>query len=78
MFAIVFKADGVPVCCQVPGVAPDPVVVWGTEAAAKTFIESQNGGDDFQTVAVNEQSMDQMAKAMGCVVEQLTLEQYPG
>ncbi len=77
MFAIVYKSDGVPVCCQVPGTVPDPVVVWTSEAAAKAFIESQGGGDEFQAVAVSEQSMDQMAKALGCPVEQLSVEQYP-
>ena len=78
MFAIVYKSDGVPVCCQVPGIAPDPVVVWTSEAAAKAFIESQNGGGDFQPVPVSEQAMEQMAKALGYAVEQLTVEQYPG
>jgi hypothetical protein len=78
MFAIVYKSDGVPVCCQVPGVAPDPVVVWTSEASAKAFIDSQNGGGDFQPVPVSEQSMEQMAKALGCAVEQMTVEQYPG
>ena len=78
MFAIIYKADGVPVCCQVPGVAPDPVVVWTSEASAKAFIDSQSGGDDFQAIAMSEQSMEQMAKALGCAVEQLSVEQYPG
>lgn len=77
MFAVVYKSDGVPVCCQVAGVSPDPVVVWASEAAAKAFIEAQGGQADFQPVAVTEQSMEQMAKAMGCAVDQLMLEQYP-
>ena len=34
MYAIVYKADGYPVCRQVPGVSPDPVVTWNTEGAA--------------------------------------------
>ena len=78
MFAIVYKSDGVPVCCQVPGAVPDPVVVWASEGAAKAFIDSQNGGGDFQAVPVSEQSMEQMAKALGCAVERLSVEQYPG
>ena len=40
MFAIVYKSDGVPICVQVPGVSPDPVVVWSSESAAKAFIEA--------------------------------------
>jgi len=77
MFAIIYKSDGVPVCCQVPGVAPDPVVVWSSEGEAKAFIESKGGGADFQPVAVNDESMEAMAKALGCVVESLMFEQYP-
>ena len=76
MFAIVYKSDGVPVCCQVAGVEPDPVVL-PSEAAAKAFIESRGGSADFQPVAVNDDSMDAMAKALGCPVERLMFEQYP-
>ena len=77
MYAIVFKADGVPICCQVSGVAPDPVVIWSTEGAAKAFIESKGGGADFQPVEVNDSSMEDLAKALGCPVAQLTMEPYP-
>lgn len=46
MYAIVYKADGFPICVQVAGVVPDPVVIWTTEGAAKSFIDSkaQNTG----------------------------------
>src|SRR6266480_2372574 len=44
MFAIVYKSDGVPICVQMPGVSPDPVVVWNSESAARAFIESKGGG----------------------------------
>ncbi len=77
MFAIVYKSDGVPICVQVPGVSPDPVVVWANETAASAFISSRGGNDEFQPVAVNEQSMEKLAQALGCAVEQMTLEQYP-
>jgi len=77
MYAIVFKADGVPICCQVSGVTPDPVVIWTTEGSAKAFIESKGGSADFQPVEVNDHSMESLAKALGCPVEQLTLEPYP-
>jgi hypothetical protein len=77
MYAIVYKSDGVPICVQVAGVSPDPVVTWSSETAAKAFIESKGGGNDFQAVAVNDETMDKMAKAMGCPVEQLMLEPYP-
>ena len=77
MYAIVFKTDGFPVCCQVAGVTPDPVVIWTTEGAAKDFIQSKGGDADFQTLEVNDQTMENLAKAIGCPVEQLTLEPYP-
>jgi hypothetical protein len=78
MYAIVYKSDGVPVCVQVAGVSPDPVVTWSSESAAKAFIESKGAAGEFLAVAVNDDSMDKMAKAMGCPVEQLMLEPYPG
>lgn len=77
MFAIVYKSDGVPICVQVPGISPDPVVVWTSESAAKAFIESKGGTAEFQPVSVNEQSMEKMAKALGCPVDRLMVEPYP-
>jgi hypothetical protein len=77
MYAIVYKTDGFPICVQVAGVEPDPVVVWSSESDAKSFIESKGGGADFQAVAVDDGSLDAIAKAMGCPVEQITLEPYP-
>ena len=77
MYAIVYKSDGFPVCVQVPGVAPDPVVIWSNERAAKSFIDSNGGADDLQPVAVDDGSLDAIAAAMGCPVEQITLEPYP-
>ena len=77
MFAIVNKSDGVPICVQVAGVSPDPVVVWNSENAAKAFIDSKGGAAEFQPIAVDEQSMDKMAKALGCPVEKLMVQPYP-
>ena len=77
MFAIVYKSDGVPICVQVPGVTPDPVVVWSSESAAKAFIEGRGGSEEFQPLPVTEQTMEQIAKALGCPVENITVEQYP-
>jgi len=77
MFAIVYKSDGVPICVQVAGASPDPVVVWNSESAAKAFIDAKGGAAEFQLVAVDEQSMEKMAKALGCPVEKLMVEPYP-
>ena len=78
MYAIVYKADGFPICRQVPGVSPDPVVTWNTEAAAKAFIASRGGDADFQPVQITDEAMDRMASTMGCPVESMTFEPYPG
>ena len=78
MFAIVSKSDGFPVCRQVPGVSPDPVVTWNSEAAAKAFISSRGGDADFQPVQITDDAMDKLANALGCPVESMTFEPYPG
>lgn len=78
MYAIVYKTDGFPICRQVDGVSPDPVVTWSNEAQAKAFIDSKNGDADFQAVAITDDAMDQIAKAMGCPVASLTFDPYPG
>jgi hypothetical protein len=78
MYAIVYKSDGFPVCRQVPGVTPDPVVTWNTEAQAKDFIASKGAAAEFQPVQITDDAMDRMAKALGCPVEAMTFEPYPG
>ena len=78
MYAIVYRSDGFPICRRVAGVSPDPVVTWNTEAAAKAFI-SPNGGDkEFQPVALTDEAMHRMAVSMGCPVESITFDPYPG
>jgi hypothetical protein len=77
MFAIIYKSDGFPVCQQVAGVSPDPVVTWNTEAAAKAFISSKGGDADFQAVKLTDEAMDKIAQAMGCPVESMMFEPYP-
>ena len=78
MYAIVYKTDGFPICRQVDGVSPDPVVTWSSESHAQAFIASKGGEADFQAVAITDDAMDQLAKAMGCPVESLTFDPYPG
>ena len=77
MFAIVYKSDGFPICRQVPGVSPDPVVTWMTEAAAKAFISSKGSYAEFQPLQLTDEAMDKIAQAMGCPVEQMMFEPYP-
>ena len=78
MYAIVYKSDGFPICRQVAGVSPDPVVTWNTEAAAQAFIAAKGGGKDFLAVALTDESMDKMAASMGCPVEAISFDPYPG
>ena len=77
MYAIVYKADGFPICRQVEGVSPDPVVTWNTEEAAKAFIASKGGDTEFQPLQITDDSMDTLAKTLGCAVEAMTFEPYP-
>ena len=78
MYAIVSKSDGFPICRQIAGVSPDPVVTWNTEIAAKGFISAKGADADFQAIEVTDDAMEKMAKALGCAVESMTFDPYPG
>jgi hypothetical protein len=78
MYAIVYKADGFPICRQVPGVTPDPVVTWNTEDAARAFISSRGADADFQPLQLTDEAMDRLADALGAPLESMTFEPYPG
>lgn len=78
MYAIVYKTDGFPICRQMPGVSPDPVVTWNNEAQAKAFIASKGGDAEFQPLELTDDAMDKLAKTMGCPVQSMTFEPYPG
>jgi hypothetical protein len=77
MYAIVYKTDGFPICRQVAGVTPDPVVTWNSEAAAKAFISSKGGEGEFEPIKITDEAMDKLAKTLGCAVESMTFEPYP-
>ena len=77
MYAIVCKSDGFPICRQLPGVTPDPVVTWSTEAAAKAFISSKGAASEFHAVQLTDEAMDRIAGAMGYPVEAITFDPYP-
>ena len=78
MYAIIYKSDGFPICRQIVGVSPDPIVTWNTEAQAKAFIASKGGDADYHAVQLTDEAMDKMAQAMGCPVESVTFDPYPG
>jgi hypothetical protein len=77
MYAIVYKSDGFPICRQIDGVSPDPIVTWNTEDQAKAFIASKGGDADFQPVALTDEAMDKLAAAIGSPVESITFDPYP-
>jgi len=77
MYAIVYKSDGFPICRQIQGVSPDPIVTWNTEDQAKAFIASKGGDADFQPVALTDDAMDKLAAAIGAPVEAITFDPYP-
>jgi hypothetical protein len=77
MYAIVYKSDGFPICRQIEGVNPDPIVTWNTEDQAKAFISSKGGDADFQPVALTDEAMDKLAAAIGAPVEAITFDPYP-
>jgi len=77
MYAIVCRSDGFPICRQLPGVTPDPVVTWNTEDAAKAFISSKGAESEFHAVQLTDEAMDRIARAMGCPVEAMTFDPYP-
>ena len=54
------------------------MVTWNTEDAAKAFIASKGGDAEFQPVQLTDEAMDKLAKAIGCPLEAMTFEPYPG
>ncbi|MFN2643527.1 MAG: hypothetical protein ABR570_00920 [Burkholderiales bacterium] len=78
MYAIVYKSDGFPICRQVPGVNPNPVVTWNSEAEARAFIASKGADADCQPMQITDEAMDKLATVIGCPVEAMTFEPYPG
>ncbi len=77
MFAIVSKDDGFPICRQVLGVVPDPVVTWNSEAAAAAFLASRRAEAEFVSVPLTDDVMESIAIAMDCSVQAITFEPYP-
>lgn len=78
MFAIICKADGFPVSRRVGSDAPDLVVTWTSQAAAQSFLSAKGIEADYQVVALTEDSLGRMAQALGCAVESIAFDAYPG
>jgi hypothetical protein len=78
MFAIICKADGFPVSRRVSDDAPQLVVTWTSDAAAKAFIAAKGIEADYQVVALTEDSLIRMARALDCPADAIAFDAYPG
>ena len=78
MFAIICKADGFPVSRKVGSNTQDLVVTWTSDAAAKAFLSTKGIEADYQVVALTEDSLNRMAKALGCAADAIAFDAYPG
>ncbi len=77
MFAIVSKADGYPVSRSVGGGQPDLVVTWTSGDKAKAFLSAKGIEADYTVVALTEDALNIMAKALGCDADAIAFDSYP-
>jgi hypothetical protein len=79
MFAIVFKEDRIPMCARLKETGPDAIVTWDSDSKAKAFLESK--GTDFVSaydiVAIGDDTLKDMAGAMGIKEEEIELIPFP-
>ena len=78
MFAIICKADGFPVSRQVGSDRPDMVVTWTSQDKASAFLSAKGIQSDYQVVALTEDTLGSMAKALGCEPDSIAFDAYPG
>jgi hypothetical protein len=78
MFAIVCNADGFPVSRRVGNDAPDLVVTWTSQASAKAFLAAKGIEADYKVIALTDDSLNSMAKALGCAPDAISFDAYPG
>ncbi|MNC85083.1 hypothetical protein D3C83_06600 [compost metagenome] len=78
MFAIICKADGFPVSRQVGNNTPDMVVTWTSQDKARAFLAAKGLEADYQVVALTDDSLSSMAKALGCQADAIAFDAYPG
>lgn len=80
MFAIVYKEDRIPMCARLRESGPDAVVIWDTEPKAHAFLESKGAEivAAYAVVAIADDSLKDMALAMGVKEEDIELAPFPG
>ena len=77
MFAIICKADGFPVSRQVGNNTPDMVVTWTSQDKARAFLAAKGLETEYQVVALTDDSLNSMAKALGCQADAIAFDAYP-
>jgi len=78
MFAIICKSDGFPVSRQIGNGTPDMVVTWTSQASATAFLSAKGLQSDYQVVALTDDSLGSMAKALGREPDAIAFDAYPG
>lgn len=78
MFAIICKTDGFPVSRQAGNGEPDMVVTWTSQDKAAAFLSAKGIQSDYQVVALTEDTLGSMAKALGCDPDAIAFDAYPG
>ncbi len=77
MFAIVSKSDGYPVSRSAGGSQADLVVTWTSGDKAKAFLSAKGIEADYDVVALTEDSLNSMARALGCDADSIAFDAYP-
>lgn len=79
MFAIVYKEDRIPMCARLRETGPDAIVTWNSEARAKAFLESKGAEllAAYSIVAIGDDTLKDMARAMGIKEEEIELMPFP-
>lgn len=77
MFAVVSKSDGFPVSRSAGDDKPALVVTWTSAAKAKAFIAAKGIEADYAVVALTEDALGAMAKALGCDADAIAFDSYP-
>jgi hypothetical protein len=79
MFAIVYKEDRIPMCARLKETGPDAIVTWDSDSKAKAFLESKGAEflSAYDVVAINDDSLKDMAGTMGIKEEEIELIPFP-
>lgn len=77
MFAIVSKADGYPVSRSVGSGQSDLVVTWTSGDKARAFLSAKGIEADYAVVALTEDALNTMARALGCDADAIAFDSYP-